>query len=65
MAPTEDHAPTTFPYFCEAEDLPGPLPTLEEIEAAETLPCLWPPAASQTEGGVPITNARSDTRSSG
>ncbi len=32
-------------YFCDPQELPGPLPTLGEIEAAKTtLPCIWSPA---------------------
>ncbi|KAK4096464.1 hypothetical protein N658DRAFT_501566 [Parathielavia hyrcaniae] len=35
-------APQTLPYFCDASELPGPLPSLSEIEAADhTLPGIY------------------------
>ncbi|KAL8343179.1 hypothetical protein RB601_004497 [Gaeumannomyces tritici] len=37
--------PPALPYFCDTVDLPGPLPTLDEIEAAETtLPSIYSPS---------------------
>lgn len=45
MAQVKSSADSDFTYFCDTKALPAPLPTLDEIEAAETtLPCLWPPA---------------------
>lgn len=46
MAPTEaGFVAPVLPYFCNPQELPGRLPTIREIEAAEmTLPCIWPAA---------------------
>ncbi|KAI0484870.1 kinase-like domain-containing protein [Xylariaceae sp. FL0804] len=40
-----DQTVSISPYYCDVQDLPGPLPTLDEIETAEIiLPCIWPPS---------------------
>ncbi|TLD11528.1 hypothetical protein PspLS_11479 [Pyricularia sp. CBS 133598] len=44
MASTFEYSAPPLPYYCDPQDLPGPLPTFEEIHGAETvLPCMWSP----------------------
>ncbi len=49
MTPRASSAAPARLYFGDPQELPGPLPTLGEIEAAETtLPYIWPPADNES-----------------